>query len=156
VSDLGVTRSDLFSIPAAGQVQLTTPARDLLSADSYPSASGHPLETRTRDADRTLVEAAFMLHRCHPHDPLCWLGGVYPMPIPPASGTGPTGVTVSWAIHDLLLNWDWRAICSRTCQLINAVPGSVLDLFGDLDRRHGTGSTWLETGQPGQRTEAGR
>jgi hypothetical protein len=143
-------------MPVAGQAQLTTAVRGLLSADGYPSASGHPLAPRTRDADHTLVEAAFTLHHCHRHDPLCWLGGVYLMPIPPESGTGPTGVTVSWATHDLLLNWDWRAICSRTCQLMNAAPGSVLDLFGDLDRRHGTGSTWLETGHRGQRTEAGR
>jgi hypothetical protein len=156
MSDPGFTRPDLFSIPAAEQAQLTTAVRGLLSADSYPSACDHPLAPRTRDADRTLVEAAFTLHHCHRHDPLCWLGGAYPMPIPPESGTGPTDVRVSWATHDLLTGWDWCATYSHTRQLTNAVPGSVLDVFGELDRRRGIGSTCLETSHRGQRMETGR
>ena len=156
MSDHRFTRPDLFSIPAAVQAECAAAIRGLLSADSYPSASDHPLAQQTRDVARTLGGAAFTLHHCHRHEPLCWLGVVCRMPIPRESGTGRTGITVSWTTHDLLLNWDWCATCSHTCQLMNTVPGSVLDVCRDLDRRHGTGNTWLETGHRGQRTEARR
>lgn len=81
---------------------------------------------------------------------------MYLKPIPAESGTGRSGIAVCWTIHDLLPGWDWRATCSHTCQLMNAVPGSVLHASGYLDRQPGIGGAWLVTGDRGQRTEAGR
>jgi hypothetical protein len=94
------------------------------------------------------------LHHCHRYDRLCWPGGVCLMPIAAESGTGRSGIAVSWT-HDLLPGWDWRATYSHTCQLMNAVPGSVLHAFGYLDRQCGTGAACLVPGHRGQRTEAG-
>ena len=156
MSDPAFTRSDLFSIPATEQAELAAAVRGLLSADSYLPADNNPLAPLTRDVARTLVEAAFTLHHCHRYDLLCWLGGVCLMQIPAESGTGPSGIAVSWATHDLLLDWDWRVTYSHACQLMNAVPGSVLHAFGYLDRQRGTGGTCLVTSHRGQRTEAGR
>jgi hypothetical protein len=156
MSDPGFTRPDLFSIPAAKQAELAAAARGLLSAGSYPSADNNPLAPLTRDVARTLAEAGFTLHHCHWYDLLCWPGGVCLMPIPVESGTGPSGIAVCWTIHDVLPDWDWRVTYSQICQLMNAVPGSVLHAFGDLDRQRGTAGTCLATSHRGQQTEAGR
>jgi hypothetical protein len=153
VSDLGFTRSDLFSITTAEQAEFPAAVHGLLSADSYPRAGNNLLAPLTQHAACTLARATFTLHHYHRYDPLCWLGGAYLMPVPTEFGTDASGITAPWTTHDLLLDWDWRAICS---QLMNAILGSVLDVSGNLDRRHGTGSTWLETGRRGQRTAAGR
>ena len=96
------------------------------------------------------------MHHCDRYDPLCWLGGVCLMPIPAESGTGRSAIAVSRTTHDLLFDGDWRAACSHACQVVNAVPGSVLRAFGYLDRQRGTGGACLVSGHRGRRTEAGR
>jgi hypothetical protein len=78
------------------------------------------------------------------------------MPNPAESGTGRSAIAVSRITHDFLLDWDWLATCSHTCQLVKAVPGSVLHAFGYLDRQRGTGGACLVISHRGQRTEAGR
>jgi hypothetical protein len=157
MSDPGFTRPDLCSIPAAAeQAEFAGAARGLLSTDGYRQAGDDPLAPLAHDVACALVEAGFMLYPCHRHDPLCWLGGVCLMPIPAESGTGRSGIAVSRTTRDLLPGWDWRATCSPTCQLMNAVPGSVLHASGYLDRQPGTGGACLVTGHRGQRTEAGR
>jgi hypothetical protein len=156
MSDHAFTRPDLFSIPAAEQAELAVAVRGLLNSDRYPSADNNSLAPLARDVARTLAEAGFTLHHCHWCDLLCWPGGVCLMPILPESGTGRSGIALSWTTHDLLTGWGWRVACSHICQLMNAVPGSVLHAFGDLDRQRGTGGTCLVTGHRGQGTEAGR
>ena len=157
MSGPGFTRPDLCSIRAAAeQAEFAVAARSLLSADGYLLADDDPLAPLARDAVRIPVEAGFTSHHCHRHDPVWRLGGVYLMPIPAESSTGRSGIAVSWASRDLLPGWDWRVACSQTCQLVNPVPGSVLHVFGYLDRQRGTGAACLVTSHRGQRTEAGR
>jgi hypothetical protein len=156
MSDPAFTRSDLFSIPAAKQAGLATAARGLLSAGSYPSVVNNPLASLIRDFARTIVEAGFKLHHCHRYDPLRRLRRVGLMPIPTKSGTGRSGIAVSRTTDDLLPDRDWRVTYSRTCQLMNAAPGSGLHMFGDLDRQRGIGGTHIGSSHRGQRTEAGR
>jgi hypothetical protein len=156
MSDPAFTRPDLFSIPAAKQAELATAARGLLSVGSYPPVVKNPLAPLIRDVAHTLLEAGFTLHHCHRYDPLRWLGVVGLMPIPTESGTGRSSIAVSRAADDLLPDRDWRVTYSRTCQLMNAVPGSRLHTFGNLDRQCGIGGTHIGPSHRGQRTEAGR
>jgi hypothetical protein len=157
MSDPAFTRPDLFSIRAAAEhAGFADAVRGLLSADDYPLAGDDPLAPLARDAARTPVEAGFTLHYRHEYDLLYWHSGVYLMHIPAESGTGHSGIPVSWTTHDLLPNWDWRATYSHTRQLMNAAPDSVLHAFGYLNRQLGTAGTCLVTGHRGQRTEAGR
>ncbi len=96
------------------------------------------------------------MHHRHRHDQLWRLGGACLIPIPAESGTGRSSIAVCWTIRDLLAGWDWRATYSHTCQLMNAVPGSVLHAFGYLDRQADTGGACLVIGHRGQRAEAGQ
>jgi hypothetical protein len=152
MSDPAFTQSDLFSITAMEQVELAAAVRGLLSANSYWSAGNNPLSPPTRDVARTLAEAGFTLHHCHRYDLLPVLAWrMCMLPIPAESGSG---IAASWTTHDLLPDWDWRITCSDTCQLMSALPRSLLHMFRVPDRRRGTAGTCLAT-RRGQRTEAG-
>ena len=59
-------------------------------------------------------------------------------PVAVESGSGRSAIAVARTTYDLLPGWGWRAIFSRACHLVNAVPGSVLHAFGYLDRQRGT------------------
>ena len=97
-----------------------------------------------------------MLHHHDWYDPLHRLDGVCLVPVPAESGTHRCASAASPATRDLLLDRDWPSTCSRTCQLVNAMPGSVLHAFGYLDRQRSTASTRFVADQRGERTEAER
>ena len=96
------------------------------------------------------------MHHCARHDPLYRLGGVCLLPIPAQSGTGRSGIAVSWTTHTLLLSdWDRYSTCRGTHQIMNAALGGILHAFGYPVAQFGSGA-WLVTGHRSQETEARR
>jgi hypothetical protein len=159
MSDPGFTRPDLAPLhAAASQAEFAEAVRGLVSADGYPLADDDPLAPLARDVARSLVEAGFTLHHCDRHDPLYRLGGVCLMPIPAESGTGYSGIAVSWTTHNLLLfDWDRYGTYHRTLQLMNATLAGILHAFGYSVQQLGTGGAWLVTDHCAQKaTGAGR
>jgi hypothetical protein len=156
MSGPGFTPPDLCSIRAAAeQAEHAGAVQGLLSADGYLLASDGPLALLTSDSAPRSRQAAFMRDRCARHEPLCWPARVCLMPIP-ESGTGRSAIAVSRTSHDLLPDWGCRATCSHICQLVNAVPGSVLQVLSHLDRQRATAGACQVTSRHGQRAEAGR
>ncbi len=95
------------------------------------------------------------MHHCAQHDPLYRLGGVCLLAVPAGSGTGSSGIAVSWTAHNLLLlDWDRYGTYACTQQAMNTALGGVLRAFGYPVTPFGSGGAWLVTGRRG--TEAGR
>ena len=118
-------------------------------ADSDPPA---PL---ARDIARSLTKAGLTVHHCAQHDPLYRLGGMCLLAVPAESGTGSSGIAVSWTVHNLLLlDWDRYGTYTGTQQAMNTALGGVLRAFGYPVTPFGSGGAWLVTGRRG--TEAGR
>ena len=158
MSGPGFTRPDLCSIRAIdSRAEFADAARGVPSADGYTLPDDAPLVPLARDVARTVVKAGSTVHHCDRHDPLYWLCGVHLMPIPAESGTGRSGIAVSWTAGNLLMpGWDRYDTYRRTRQLVNAAPGGVLGGFGYSVQQFGADGAWLVTGHRGQRTEAGR
>jgi hypothetical protein len=157
MSDPAFTQSDLFSTPATEQAELAVAVRSLPSANSYRPVGNTPLSPPTCDVTRALAEAGLHVAPLPPVRPACCAGSIGVLDANrggvrcrPQRHSGLLDHT-----HDLLPDWDWLVTCSRTCQLMNGPPGSVLLMFRDPDRRRGTAGTCLVTSRRGQRTEAG-
>ena len=158
MSDPDFERPDLAPLrAAASQAESAEAFRGLLGAGGYPLAEGESFTPLACDVARSLIEAGFTLHHCDRHDPLYRPGGACLVPIPAGSGTGRSGIAVSWATRNLLfLDLDRHGTCHRTRQLMNAAPGSVLHGFGYRVQPPGTGGAWLVAGHRDQQTGAGR
>ena len=157
MSDLGFTRSDLRSIHAATQQpEFADAAQGRLNANGYPPAGDDPSAPMARAAARSLMAASFMLHHHDRHGPLHRLHGTCLLPVPAEPSGHRSASAVSSTTRDLLPDRDWRATCSRPCQPVNAMPGSVLHAVGYLDRQRGTVGTRFVADHRGERTEAGR
>ena len=75
--------------------------------------------------------------------------------VPAESGTGSSGIAVSWTVHNLLLlDWDRYGTYTGTQQAINTALGGVLRAFVYLATPFGSGGAWLVVGRWG--TEVGR
>lgn len=81
--------------------------------------------------------------------------GLCLLPIPSKSGTGRSGIAVSWTTHNLLLcDWDRYSTYREIQQIMNAALGGVLRAFGYPVAQFGCGGAWLVTGHPRQETGA--
>ena len=140
---------------AAEAAELAQAASGLASIGGSRLTDSDPLAPLARDIARSLTEAGLTVHHCAQHDPLYRLGGVCMLAVPAESGTGPGGIAVSWAVHDLLLlDRDRYGTCTGTQQAMNTALGGVLRAFGYPVTPFGSGGAWLVTGRRG--TEAGR
>lgn len=120
-------------------------------------ADSDRLAPLARDIARSLTEAGLAVHHCARHEPLYRLGGVCLLPVPADQGTSPSGIAVSWTVHNLLLlDWDRYGTYTGTQQAMNAALGGVLRAFGYPMTPFGSGGAWLVTGRRAQGTGAGR
>ena len=127
----------------------------LVSIDGCRLADSDPPAPLARDIARSLTKAGLTVHHCAQHDPLYRLGGMCLLAVPAESGTGSSGIAVSWTVHNLLLlDWDRYGTYTGTQQAINTALGGVLRAFGYTVTPFGSGGAWLVTGRRG--TEAGR
>ena len=158
MSDTDLHQPDLGPLRAAAEsAELAQAVSGLVRTDGYPLADSDPLAPLARDIARSLVEAGFTVHHCARHDPLYRLGGVCLLPIPAQSGTGRSGIAVSWTTHNLLLSdWDRYSTYRGTHQIMNAALGGILHAFGYPVAPFGSGGAWLVTGRRSQETEARR
>jgi hypothetical protein len=140
---------------AAGNAESAEAEARLLDNYGYRLSGADPLAPLARDIARSLTEASLTLHHCATHHPLYRLGGICLLAVPPETGTGPGGISVSWTTHDLLLTDQRR---SRTYQdshqAMNAALGSVLTAFGYQVAPFGSGGAWLVTGRHTRETGA--
>ena len=88
---------------AAEAAELAQAASGLVSIDGCRLAASDPLAPLARDIARSLTEAGLTMHHCAQYHPLYRLGGVCLPAVPPESGTGSSGIAVSWTAHNLLL-----------------------------------------------------
>jgi hypothetical protein len=140
---------------AAGAAELAQAVSGLVRIDGCRLADSDPLAPLARDIARSMTEAGLTVHRCAQHDPLYRLGGVCLLAVPAVSGTGSSGIAVTWTAHNLLrLDWDRYGTYVGTRQAMNTALGGVLRAFGYPIAPFGSGGAWLVTGRRG--TEAGR
>ena len=139
---------------AAAAAELAQAVSGLVSIHGCRLVDSHPLAPLARDIARSMTEAGLTVHHCAQHDPLYRLGGVCLLAIPAESGTGSSGIAVSWTTHNLLLDWDRYGTYSGTQQAMNTALGGVLRAFGYPVTPFGSGGAWLVTGRRG--TETGR
>jgi|SRR5450755_2676815 hypothetical protein len=140
---------------AAEAAELAQAVSGLVSIDGCRLVDSDPLAPLARDIARSMTEAGLTVHRCAQYDPLYRLGGVCLLPVPAESGTGSSGIAVSWTTHNLLLlDWDRYGTCTGTQQAMNTALGGVLRAFGYPVTPFGSGGAWLVTGRRG--TETGR
>jgi hypothetical protein len=158
MSETDLHQPNLGQLRAAAKgAELAQAVLGLVHTDGHPLAEGDPLAPLARDIAHSLVEAGFTVHHCARHDPLYRLGGVCLLPIGAESGTGASGIAVSWTTHNLLLfDWDRHDTYSGTHQIMNAALGGVLNAFGYPVARFGSGGAWLMTGHRSQETEVRR
>jgi hypothetical protein len=158
MSDTDLHQPDLGPLRAAAEgAELAQAVSGLVSTDGNPLADGDPLVRLARDIACSLVEAGLTVHHCARHDPLYRLGGVCLLPIPAESGTGRSGIAVSWTTHNLLLfDWGRYSTYCGTHQNMNAALGGVLHAFGYPIEQLGSGGAWLVTGHRSQELEARR
>jgi hypothetical protein len=97
------------------------------------------------------------VHHCARHEPLYRLGGVCLLPVPADQATSPSGIAVSWTVHNLLLlDWDRYGTYTGTQQAMNAALGGMLRAFGYPVTPFGSGGAELVIGRRAQGTGAGR
>jgi hypothetical protein len=158
MSDTDLHQPDLGALRAAAEgAELAQAVSGLVRTDGYPLAASDPLAPLARDIARSLVEAGLAVHHCARHDPLYRLGGVCLLPIPAQSGTGRSGIAVSWTTHNLLLSdWDRYSTYRGTHQIMSAALGGILRAFGYPVAPFGSGGAWPVTGHRSQETEARR
>ena len=149
--DLGPLRA------AAGAAELAQAVAGLASIDRCRLADSDPLAPLGREIARPVTEAGLTVHHRARRYPLCRLGGVCLLAVPPGLADGPAGVAVSWTPHNLLvLDWDRYGTYAGTQQAMNSAPGSVLRAFGYLVTPFGSGGAWLVTGRRDDDPGAGR
>ena len=158
MSDTDLHQPDLGPLRAAAEgAELAQAVSALVRTDGYPLADSDPLAPLARDIARSLAEAGLAVHHCARHDPLYRLGGVCLLPIHAESGTGRSGIAVSWTTHNLLLSaWDRYSTYRGTHQIMNAALGGILHAFGYPVAQFGSGGAWLVTGYRSKETEARR
>jgi hypothetical protein len=158
MSDTDLHQPDLGQLRAAAEgAELAQAVSGLVSTDGYSLADSDLLAPLARDIACSLVEAGLTVHHCARHDPLYRLGGVCLLPIPAESGTGRSGIAVSWTTHNLLLfDWDRYSTYRGTHQIMNAALGGILHAFGHPVAPFGSGGAWLVTGHRSQEAEARR
>jgi hypothetical protein len=156
-----MTHTDLHQLdpgPLRAAAEAAEPAQavsGLVSIDGCRLADSDPPAPLARDIARSLTKAGLTVHHCAQHDPLYRLGGMCLLAVPAESGTGSSGIAVSWTVHNLLLlDWDRYGTYTGTQQAINTALGGVLRAFGYTVTPFGSGGAWLVTGRRG--TEAGR
>jgi hypothetical protein len=156
MSDTDLNQPDLGALCAAAEsAELAQAASGLVRTDGYLVADSDPLAPLARDIARSLVQAGLTVHHCARHDPLYRFGGVCLLPIHAESGTGRSGIAVSWITHTLLLSdWDRYSTRRGTHQIMNAALGGILRTFGYPVAPFGSGGAWLVTGHCSGETEA--
>jgi len=122
---------------AAEAAELAQAVSGLVSIHGCRLVDIDPLAPLARDIARSMTEAGLTVHHCAQYDPLYRLGGVCLLAIPAESGTGSSGIAVSWTAHNLLLDWDRYGTYSGTQQAMNTALGGVLRAFGYRSRRSG-------------------
>jgi hypothetical protein len=141
---------------AAGNAESAEADARLLDSYGYRLGGADPLTPLARDVARSLTEAGLTLHHCAAHDPLYRLGGACLLAVPPETGAGQGGISVSWTTHDLLRNPCRYPIYRDTHQAMNVALGSVLTAFGYQVAPFGSGGAWLATGRRTRGTGAGQ
>ena len=158
MTDTDFLQPDLGPLRAAAEAaELAQAVAGLVSIDGCRLSDSDPLAPLARDIARSMTEAGLTGHRCARHDPLCRLGGVCLLAVPPGLADGPAGITVSWTPHNLLLlDRDRYGTYAGTQQAMNTALGSVLRAFGYLVTPFGSGGAWLVTGRSDDDPGAGR
>ena len=142
---------------AAEAAELAQAVSGLVSIHGCRLVDSDPLAPLARDIARSMTEAGLTVHHCAQHGPLYRLGGVCLLAIPAESGTGSSGIAVSWTAHNLLLlDWDRYGTYSGTQQAMNSALGDVLTAFEYTAEPYGSGGAWLVTSRRHQDPEAGR
>ena len=142
---------------AAEAAELAQAVAGLVSIDGRRLADSDPLAPLARDIARSVTEAGLTVHHHAGRYPLCRLGGVCLLVVPPGLADGPARVAVSWTPHNLLLlGWDRYGTYAGTQQAINSALGGVLRAFGYLVTPFGSGGAWLVTGRRDDDPGAGR
>jgi len=154
MTDTDLHQPDLGPLRAAAEAaELAQAVSGLVSIDGCRVADSDPLAPLARDIARSMTEAGLTVHRCAQHDPRYLRGGVGVLAVPAESGTGNSGIAVSWTVHNLL-DPDRNGAYTATQQAMNTALGGVLRAFGYTVTPFGSGGAWLVTGRRG--TEAGR
>ena len=156
MTDTDLYQADPGPLRAAAEAaELAQAVSGLVGIDGCRLADSDPLAPLARDITRSMTDAGLTVHHCAQHDPLYRLGGVCLLAVPAESGTGSSGIAVSWTVHNLLLlDWDMYGTYTGTQQAMNTALGGVLRAFGYPVTPFGSGGAWLVTGRRG--TEAGR
>ena len=155
MTDTDPLQPDPGSLRAAAEAaQLAQAVSGLVSIHGCRLADSDPLAPIARDIARSMTEAGLTVHHCAKYGPLYRLGGVCLLAIPAESGTGSSGIAVSWSTYNLLLGWDRYGTYSGTKQAMNTALGGVLRAFGYPVTPFGSGGAWLVTCRRG--TETGR
>ena len=141
---------------AAEAAELAQAVSGLVSIHGCRLVDIDPLAPLARDIARSMTEAGLTVHHCAQYDPLYRLGGVCLLAIPAESGTGSSGIAVSWTAHNLLLDWDRCGTCTGTQQAMNSALGDILAAFEYTAEPFGSGGAWLVTGRRDRGAEAGR
>ena len=155
-TDLG--QPDLGSLRAAAEAaELAQAVSGLVSIHGYRLVDSDPLAPLARDIARSMTEAGLTVHRRAQYGPLYRLGGVCLLAIPAESGTGSSGIAVSWTTHNLLLlDWDRYGTYTGTQQAMNSAMGDIRAAIGYTAEPYGSGGAWLVTGRCGRDAEARR
>ena len=102
-SDTDLFQSDPGSLRAAAEAaELAQAVSGLVSIHGCRLVDSDPLAPLARDIARSMTEAGLTVHHCAQHGPLHRFGGVCLLPVPAESGTGRSGIAVSWTAHNLL------------------------------------------------------
>jgi hypothetical protein len=156
MTDTDLLQPDLGPLRAAAEAaELVQAVSGLVSSDGCRLTGSGPLAPLARDIARCITEAGLAVHHCAQSHPLYRLGGVWLLAIPAESGTGSSGIAVSWTAHNLLLDWDRYGTYAGTQQAMNTALGGVLRAFGYRVTPFGSGGAWLVAGRR-RGTEAGR
>lgn len=140
---------DLTALRALAECgELASAVSGLAGADGRPLPAG-PAGGLAREIARALVEAGFPVHHCSGWDPQRRVGGVCVRPVPVrADPTGASGVTVSWAVHELLALAPAReAECEATREIMNMALAEMLFALGYAIQPFGASGAWMATGR---------
>jgi hypothetical protein len=148
MTDTDLLQPDPGSLRAAAEAaELAQAVSGLFSIDGCRLADSDPLAPLARDIARSTTEAGLSMHHCAQYGALYRLGGACLLAIPAESGTGGSGIAVSWTTHNLLPDWDRYGTYSGTQQAMNSALGDILAAFGDTAEPFGSGGAWLVTGR---------
>ncbi len=140
---------DLAALRALAECsELASAVSGLAGPGGGPLPAG-PAGELAREIARALVEAGFAVHRCAGWDPQRRVGGVCVRPVPVrADPAGSGGVTVSWAVHDLLaLDPAREAAGEATREIMNMALAEMLFALGYAIQPFGTSGVWMATGR---------